>query len=49
MGVVLDDVSYSEKAHRAWRLKHKDFIEMMRRKLQKQRFKRDLPPASLPA
>jgi len=48
IAAVLEDSRYSEKAHQAWRLKHKGFIEMMRTKLRGQRSKAGLPPASLP-
>jgi len=47
IAAVLEDSRYSEKAHQAWRLKHKGFIEMMRTKLRQQRSKAGLPPASL--
>jgi hypothetical protein len=37
IAAVLDDSSYSEKAHQAWRLKHGPVVEMMRQKLRKRR------------
>jgi hypothetical protein len=48
IAAILDDSKYSEKAHQAWRLKHQDFIEVMRTKLKAQRFKRGFPPAAGP-
>lgn len=40
LAAVLDAPKYSEKAHQAWRLKYRDFIEMMRAKLKEHRRKR---------
>ena len=46
IAAVLHDRKYSEKAHQAWRLKHRDQIEMMVRTLREHRLGRlkDLPP-----
>lgn len=37
IAAVLDDSRYSEKAHQAWRLKHRPYVEMMRQKLHQHR------------
>jgi hypothetical protein len=48
IAAILNNPKYSEKAHQMWRLKHKDFIEMMKTKLQKRRFEHGLPPGIAP-